>query len=91
MGFAADFVPSVGTLGEDGNLFYAVAFNGEGVVMTQLAGLILSQLISGDESALTQLALVNKQLPYVGHEPLRYAAVKLYERALQMFSGNPLH
>jgi glycine/D-amino acid oxidase-like deaminating enzyme len=91
MGFTADFVPSVGTLGEAGNLFYAVAFNGEGVVMTQLAGQILSRLIAGDESELTQLALVNKRMPYVGHEPLRYAAIKLYERALHMFSGNPLH
>ena len=90
MGFTADFVPSVGTLGESGNLFYAVAFNGEGVVMTQLAGQILSQLIAGDESELTSLALVNKSMPYVGHEPLRYGAIKLYERALQMFSGNPL-
>ena len=90
MGFTADFVPSVGTLGDSGNLFYAVAFNGEGVVMTQLAGQILSQLIAGDESELTSLALVNKRMPYVGHEPLRYAAIKLYERVLQGFSSNPL-
>jgi len=86
-----DFVPSVGRLGDASNLFYAVAFNGEGVVMTQLAGQILAQLIAGEESELTKLALVNKTLPYVGHEPLRYAGVKLYERALGMFSGNPLH
>jgi glycine/D-amino acid oxidase-like deaminating enzyme len=91
MGVTMDFVPSVGVLGDAGNLFYAVAFNGEGVVMTQLAGQILSQLIAGDESELTKLALVNKRMPYVGHEPLRYAAVKLYERALSMFSSNPLH
>jgi glycine/D-amino acid oxidase-like deaminating enzyme len=91
MGFTMDFVPSVGALGDAGNLFYAVAFNGEGVVMTQLAGQILAKLIAGDESDLTRLALVNKSMPYVGHEPLRYAAVKLYERALMMFSGNPLH
>jgi glycine/D-amino acid oxidase-like deaminating enzyme len=91
MAFSMDFVPSVGRLGDASNLFYAVAFNGEGVVMTQLAGQILAQLIAGEESELTKLALVNKTLPYVGHEPLRYAAVKLYERALGMFSGNPLH
>jgi glycine/D-amino acid oxidase-like deaminating enzyme len=91
MAFSMDFVPSVGRLGDANDLFYAVAFNGEGVVMTQLAGQILAQLIAGEESELTKLALVNKTLPYVGHEPLRYAGVKLYERALGMFSGNPLH
>jgi glycine/D-amino acid oxidase-like deaminating enzyme len=90
MGFSADFVPSVGSLNEASNLFYAVAFNGEGVVMTQLAGQIVSQLVAGDESELTRLALVDKQLPYVGHEPLRYAAIKLYERILESFSSNPL-
>jgi glycine/D-amino acid oxidase-like deaminating enzyme len=90
MGFTADFVPSVGTLGDAGNLFYAVAFNGEGVVMTQLAGQILSQLMAGEDSDLTRLALVNKSMPYVGHEPLRYAAIKLYERLLQRFSANPV-
>ena len=52
---------------------------------------ILSRLIAGEESELTRLALVNKRMPYVGHKPLRYAGIKLYERALQMFSGNPLH
>ena len=91
MGFTRDFVPSVGVLGDAGNLFYAVAFNGEGVVMTQLAGRILSELIAGDETGLTRLALVNKSMPYVGHEPLRYAAIKLFERALHSFSSNPLH
>ena len=59
--------------------------------MTQLAGQILSQLMAGEDSDLTRLALVNKSMPYVGHEPIRYAGVKLYERALGMFSGNPLH
>ena len=80
----------MGALGDDGNLFYALGFNGEGVVMTQLAGQIVSQLVAGEESALTALPIVNKRMPYVGHEPLRYAAVKLYERALHMFAGNPL-
>jgi glycine/D-amino acid oxidase-like deaminating enzyme len=90
MGFTADFVPSVGVLGEAGNLFYAVGFNGEGVVMTQLAGKIAAQLVAGEQTDLTRLPLVNKRMPYVGHEPFRYAAVKLMERALQMWSGNPV-
>jgi glycine/D-amino acid oxidase-like deaminating enzyme len=90
MGFTVDFVPSIGVVNDEGNLFYALAFNGEGVVMTQLAGQILTHLIAGEESELTKLPLVNKSMPYAGHEPLRYAAVKLYERALNTFSRNPL-
>jgi hypothetical protein len=29
-------------------------------------------------------------MPYVGHEPVRYLGVKLYEAALRRFGGNPL-
>jgi glycine/D-amino acid oxidase-like deaminating enzyme len=87
MGFTRDFCPSVGVLGDHANLYYAVGFSGEGVVMTQLAGKIIGQLMSGERSQLTRLPLVNKALPYVGHEPFRYPAVKLYERALRLMQG----
>jgi glycine/D-amino acid oxidase-like deaminating enzyme len=90
MGFTMDFMPSVGALEGAKNLFYAVGFNGEGVVMTQLAGVILAQLVAGEQGPLTRLPIVSRRMPYVGHEPMRYAAVKIYERALRLLSGNPV-
>jgi glycine/D-amino acid oxidase-like deaminating enzyme len=90
MGFTMDFMPSVGALDAAKNLFYAVGFNGEGVVMTQLAGKILAQLVAGERSALTELPIVGRRMPYVGHEPLRYPAIRLYERALRLLGGNPV-
>ena len=90
MGFTMDFMPSVGALEDADNVFYAAGFNGEGVVMTQLAGRIAAELVAGEESPLHHLPIVNHRIPYVGHEPLRYAAVKLYEYALQATSGNPV-
>jgi glycine/D-amino acid oxidase-like deaminating enzyme len=90
MGFTLDFMPSVGTLDGAKNLFYAVGFNGEGVVMTQLAGRILAQLIAGEDTPLTQLPIVGRTPPYVGPEPLRYLGVKLTEYALELTGGNPV-
>jgi glycine/D-amino acid oxidase-like deaminating enzyme len=90
MGFTADFVPSVGRLFGAPNLFYAGGFNGEGVVMTQVAGRILAELVAGVESPLTKLPLVGKQMPWLPPEPFRYAAVKLYEQALLRLGTNPL-
>jgi glycine/D-amino acid oxidase-like deaminating enzyme len=90
MGFTMDFMPSVGALEGARNLFYAVGFNGEGVVMTQLAGRILAELIAGEQTALTRLPLVGRRMPYVVGEPLRYPILKLYERALRLLGSNPV-
>ncbi|MBW1684886.1 MAG: FAD-dependent oxidoreductase [Deltaproteobacteria bacterium] len=90
MGFTMDFMPSVGALEGARNLFYAVGFNGEGVVMTQLAGRILAELIAGEQTALTRLPLVSRRMPYVVGEPLRYPILKLYERALRLWGSNPV-
>lgn len=65
-------------------------FNGEGVVMTQLAGLILSDLVAGETSALTRLPLVEKRMPWLPPEPFRSAGVRLYEQLLLRTGANPL-
>jgi glycine/D-amino acid oxidase-like deaminating enzyme len=90
MGFTLDFMPSIGNLEDADNVFYAVGFNGEGVVMTQLAGKILARLIVGERDELTRLPIVGKRMPYVGGEPLRALGVRLYEWALQSLGSNPV-
>jgi glycine/D-amino acid oxidase-like deaminating enzyme len=75
-----DGMPSVGTLGDADNIFHAVAFNGEGVVMTQLAGRILAERIAGEETPLAHLAMVDKQMPYIGPELVRNLGAAIYRR-----------
>jgi hypothetical protein len=58
--------------------------------MTQLAGRILAELIAGEQTPLARLPLVNRRMPYVVGEPLRYPLLKLYERALQLLGSNPV-
>jgi len=79
MGFTLDFVPSVGTLGDENNLFYGVAYNGEGVAFAQTAGRIIAELISGEASELTKLFVVNHDIPYLGPRCLRAALARLYK------------
>ncbi|UCE87280.1 MAG: FAD-dependent oxidoreductase, partial [Deltaproteobacteria bacterium] len=90
MGFTMDFMPSVGSLDGADNVFYAVGFNGEGVVMTQLAGMIVAQLVAGEESPLTRLPIVGRRMPWVGPEPLRYLGIKVTERILELAGSNPV-
>ena len=63
MGFTLDFVPSVGVMGEHQNIFYGVAYNGHGVVFGHTAGRIISELIAGERSDLTDLFVVNHEIP----------------------------
>ena len=90
MGFTRDFVPSIGRLGGSDNVFYGVGFCGEGVVMTQLAGMILARLVAGEQDSLTRLPIVGKRMPWVGPEPLRSLAVRLTEWALTALGSNPV-
>jgi glycine/D-amino acid oxidase-like deaminating enzyme len=90
MGFTLDFVPSIGRLEGAANVFYAGGFCGEGVVMTQLAGLVLADLVAGEESALTRLPVVGKRMPWAGVEPFRSLAVRLAGWALERAGASPL-
>jgi len=77
MGFTMDFTPSVGVTGDDRNIFYGVAYNGEGVAFSQTAGRIISELITGEHSELTELCVVNRQMPYMGPASLRIVMERL--------------
>jgi gamma-glutamylputrescine oxidase len=79
MGFTMDFTPSVGVLGEHRNIYYGVAYNGEGVAFSQTAGRIISELMAGEESELTKLVPVNHAMPYLGPAPLRIVFERLYQ------------
>jgi len=79
MGFTMDFTPSVGVLGEHKNIYYGMAYNGEGVAFSQTAGRIIAELIAGETSDLTKLFVVNHEMPYLGPASLRIAFERLYK------------
>lgn len=87
VGFTLDASPFIGAMGPDRNLYYAAGYSGEGVVLTQVAGKILSHLVAGDDDALTRMPIVRKP-PYALHEPFRYPAFKLYCAYLDRFGTN---
>jgi glycine/D-amino acid oxidase-like deaminating enzyme len=79
MGFTLDFTPSVGVMGDDRNIFYGVAYNGEGVAFSQTAGRIIAELMAGETSELTELFVVNHQMPYLGPAAVRIVFERLYK------------
>jgi hypothetical protein len=86
-----DFTPSVGVIGDYKNIFYGVAYNGEGVAFSQTAGRIISELMAGEESDLTKLCVVNHQMPYLGPSSLRIVFERLYKWYLTRTSAKTVH
>lgn len=91
VGMSLAFVPSVGLLGDERNIFYAVGYSGEGIVLSQVAGKIINDLYSGNDSALTRLFFVNGPVPYSLPDPLRYLGVHAYKAYLQWLAARPIH
>ncbi len=77
MGFTLDFVPSVGKLGD--NIYYGVAYNGEGVAFGQTAGRIIAEMVTGERSELSDLFVMNHKIPYAGPQSLRLLSSRLYK------------
>lgn len=91
VGMSLAFVPSVGVLGDKGNIFYAVGYSGEGVVLSQVAGKIINDLYSKNDSALTRLFFVNGPVPYSLPDPLRYLGVHAYKAYFRWLATRPIH
>jgi glycine/D-amino acid oxidase-like deaminating enzyme len=61
----------------------ARGYGGRGVATANLCGRVLTDLITGRESALTELALVGHRSPEWEPEPLRWLGVRYVQQALQ--------
>jgi glycine/D-amino acid oxidase-like deaminating enzyme len=73
--FSRDFLPSFGVAGRERNILYALGYTGHGVALSHLAGEVLAGLAAGDAAPGPEAFLVNRPLPTVGSEPLRYLTV----------------
>lgn len=82
MAFTLDMLPSIGVTGPNRNIYYGLGYSGEGVVLTQLAGKIISQLYAQEDTELTRFPFVNRGLPLIPPEPARYASISLYKKIL---------
>jgi glycine/D-amino acid oxidase-like deaminating enzyme len=86
MGFTMDFTPSVGKLDDADNIYYGVAYNGEGVAFGQTAGRIISELVAGERSELTDLFVMNHKIPYAGPQNIRLLSSRLFKWYLMQSS-----
>ncbi len=79
IGLTVDFLPSVGRTGKHGNIYYSMGYNGHGLAFSQLAGKMLSELMAGDRSELTDNMLINRRLWGIPSAALSYAGINTYK------------
>lgn len=68
--------PSLGQLGKNGNIFYAIGFSGHGVNLTSIFGRILADLVHGRGKLWSWIPYLNRVPPYTPNEPLRWLGVQ---------------
>jgi glycine/D-amino acid oxidase-like deaminating enzyme len=82
IGVPRDWMTSV-TFDRASGVASARGYGGRGVATANLAGRVLTDLITGRESSLTELALVGHRSPQWEPEPLRWLGVRYVQQALQ--------
>jgi glycine/D-amino acid oxidase-like deaminating enzyme len=82
LGAPRDWTPSIGYDPVSG-VATARGYTGQGVATANLAGRILADLITGHESPVTNLPIVNHRSPDWEREPLRWAGIRYVQRGYQ--------
>ena len=76
-------LPTFGSLG--GGVHYAIGYTGNGVAPSHLAGRVLADLITGAETDVTRLPLMNARMKRFPPEPLRSIGAAAVRRAIVSF------
>ncbi|RLD05227.1 MAG: hypothetical protein DRI65_09160 [Chloroflexota bacterium] len=80
----------VGTLGDEGNIFYATGFN-EGVPTTQIAGRMIADLMAKDSTIFSNHFIINQKIPYAGPRFMRGYFAKAIKWSINKLNYSPLH
>ena len=68
----------IGVRGDHRNVFYALGYSGHGVVLANLAGRILTDMLSGDDQPWRILPIVQPSPAPIPPEPLRWLGAQIY-------------
>lgn len=80
LGVTFDRRPLIGVRGAYRNVYYALGYSGHGVTLANLAGEIVCDLYSGDDSRWRELPFVQRDYPRIPPEPFRWLGYHIFTR-----------
>lgn len=83
LGMSFDGAPSVGVTGKHRNIYYGLAYSGQGVNLSILFGEVIAALHQGEEHPWMETPYAGGSFPYIPPEPFRWlgaqVALKYYD------------
>lgn len=73
-----DRICAMGVRGEHRNIYYALGYSGHGITLANLAGEVLTDVYSGDDTRWRGLPFFQRPLPFVPPEPFRWIGYQAY-------------
>ena len=80
LGLTMSRVPFMGVRGARRNIYYAVGFSGHGVTLANLAGKVIRDLYSGDDSRWRGLSFYDRAPYWIPPDPFRWIGYQVYTR-----------
>lgn len=77
LGMSFDGTPGVGVTGKHRNIFYGLAYNGQGVNLSFLFGEVIAALHQGKTHPWLETPYAGDTLPYIPPEPFRWIGTQL--------------
>lgn len=69
---------SIGAIGGSSRIFFAAGFSGHGLILTNLAGRVIADLIGGEDDRWRNEIFYNRRLRYIPPEPLRWVGYHIF-------------
>jgi glycine/D-amino acid oxidase-like deaminating enzyme len=80
LGVTLSRVCSMGVAGEHRNVYYALGYSGHGVVLANLAGLVLADLYSDHHEPWREMPFYERRLGWIPPEPARWLGYQVFTR-----------
>ncbi len=76
LGMSLNETPAVGVMGEQQNIYYGLAYNGQGVNLSFVFGDVIAALFTGEDHPWLATPYADHKLPFIPPEPFKWIGVQ---------------
>jgi len=80
LGITLNRCPLMGVTGDNQNIYYAVGYCGHGVTLANMAGMVITDMYSGDDERWHQMPFYKPDYAQIPPEPFRWMGYQMFTR-----------